>query len=291
VKPQVPAPIVSGHDVTITQGSNYDNGMTGGSATVDGQNVKVTYTGNVNPNKVGVYHVTITATNSEGVTSSKEVKVTVVANSEPVKPQVPAPIVNGHDVTITQGSNYDNGMTGGSATVDGQNVKVTYTGNVNPNKVGVYHVTIIATNSEGVTSSKEVSVTVVAKPDTSIPIKPVEPNTTNETPNSNIDSNSIDQTSKIEVSSNSGDGNTINENSSSINDSSNNQATNILVNRTNNATNVIKKLPNTGISSAIETSGGLEGLAGIVSLSLATMVGALGIKRKNKKNKDNEKDK
>ncbi|MGL5633532.1 MAG: immunoglobulin-like domain-containing protein, partial [Sarcina sp.] len=203
-------------DVVITEGSNYDNGMTGGSATVGGENVKVTYEGNVNTNKVGTYPVTIIATNSEGVTTSKTVTVKVVAKPEPVKPQVPVPIVNGHDVVITEGSNYDNGMTGGSATVGGENVKVEHIDNVNIQK--------------------------------------------NNAENSNDNSRAVV--------------NSIVTNTNTIK---------------NKSVNVIKQLPNTGISGAIESSAGIEGLAGLMSLSLATVVGAFKIKRKHKKNKKNKK--
>ncbi|MGL4761131.1 MAG: hypothetical protein ACRCWG_06680, partial [Sarcina sp.] len=160
-----------------------------------------------------------------------------------VKPKVVLPIVNGHNVTITEGSHYDNGMIGGNAIVNGHNVKVTYTGNVNPNKVGTYNVTVIGTNNEGKTTSKIVTVTVVPK---------AEPQTV-----------------------------TNGYNTEAVNVIPNNPS----INSVNNATriNTITQLPKTGISGVVETTGVVEALVGLISLSLATVASVFGFRKKRKK--------
>ncbi|MGL5577292.1 MAG: immunoglobulin-like domain-containing protein, partial [Sarcina sp.] len=236
------------------------------------------------------------ATNENGETSSKTVKVTVVA--KPEKPTIPLPVVSGHDVTITVGSNYDNTMTGGSATVNGENVKVTYTGEVNANKVGTYPVTITATNENGETSSKIVKVTVVAKPKKpTIPLPTVNGQDTIKEQESNkvitedttiVNENNVETTYKGDVDAQDNNSSKVVETNPMNTDNINNPVIYQIVNKTHNTT-TITQLPNTGISSVVDNPGVLETLVGLASLVVAIIAGAFGFKKKNKKNKKDKK--
>ncbi|WP_447411466.1 immunoglobulin-like domain-containing protein [Clostridium perfringens] len=232
---KLPAPEITGHDVTININDQFDNSMLGAKATVNGEDVSVSYSGDVIQNRPGTYHVTVSAVNSQGLKSEKEFTVTVndtaptliahnfemiqggdfsidnlniqataadgtdlsksakivsgeVKINEPgeykltvevtdaygestsqevtvtVKERkLEAPVIEAKDLTITQGDNFDNSMIGATATCEGEPVEVSYNGNVDVNKAGVYKVTVTATNRQGTSSTKEITVTVKAK--------------------------------------------------------------------------------------------------------------------------------
>ena len=232
---KLPAPEITGHDVTININDKFDNSMLGAKATVNGEEVSVSYSGDVIQNRPGTYHVTVSAVNSQGLKSEKEFTVTVndtaptliahnfemiqggdfsidnlniqataadgtdlsksakivsgeVKTNEPgeykltvevtdaygestsqevtvtVKERkLEAPVIEAKDLTITQGDNFDNSMIGATATCEGEPVEVSYNGDVKANEPGEYKVTVTATNRQGTSSTKEITVTVKAK--------------------------------------------------------------------------------------------------------------------------------
>ena len=115
----------------------------------------IQYQGNVDANTPGNYQVTVIATNGQGVKSEKTFTVTVKAP----KKEAPANIT-ANDITIEQGAPFNNAML--HATTNESDATLSYSGNVNNSVAGTYNITITATNKDGVTSTKEVTVTVKA---------------------------------------------------------------------------------------------------------------------------------
>ncbi len=72
------APVVYAWPVVIKQGDNFDYSMLKAIATdPDGDEVEITYEGTVDTSKPGQYHITVTATDSKGASSSMIVGVNV----------------------------------------------------------------------------------------------------------------------------------------------------------------------------------------------------------------------
>lgn len=153
-------PVIHGvEDVTIEKGSTFVP-LAGITATdvEDGDipTSSITYSGNVNPNAVGVYQATYTVTDSDGNVTIVERTVTVVFTD------TQAPLITGTgNKTIYVGESF-NPLAGVSATdtVDGT-VTVTYTGSVNIWAVGSYTLNYAAEdNSENeATASRIITVT------------------------------------------------------------------------------------------------------------------------------------
>lgn len=143
------APTITASNKTVQQGATWNDSMINATAN---EGATVTYSGTVNTAQPGNYQVTVTAKNSQGTTSTKVVEVTVEAMG--------APVISGHNVTLNVGHKFDTSMIGASATVNGNPVQVSYTGNVNTNEEGTYNVTVTASNGFGKVSKQVYTVTV-----------------------------------------------------------------------------------------------------------------------------------
>lgn len=158
------APIVNGKDITVEFGSKFDNSMLEVSvkdAEDKTEDIKVVYKGEVDTNKAGEYRVTVTATDTQGLSTSKTFTVTVKE-----QPNSAPQLVGGHDVTIEEGSKFDNSMLGVKATDKEQGdltSSIEYTGTVDVNKAGTYKVTATVVDAKGLKDSKTFTVTVKAK--------------------------------------------------------------------------------------------------------------------------------
>ncbi|WP_447413232.1 immunoglobulin-like domain-containing protein, partial [Clostridium perfringens] len=75
----------------------FDNSMLGAKATVNGEDVSVSYSGDVIQNRPGTYHVTVSAVNSQGLKSEKEFTVTVNDT---------APTLIAHNFEMIQGGDF-----------------------------------------------------------------------------------------------------------------------------------------------------------------------------------------
>ena len=183
------APVLTGHNYTIPVNgdfSYYMLGMTAKSANGVDLTSKIEHVSGVTNNqKPGDYKLTFKVTDQYGMSSEITLTVTVKAQDQTpdvkptpkpdVKPDTKpvikeqAPVLNGSNVEILQGSNFDNSMLHASATVDGNAVAIKYVGTVNTNKPGTYTIKIEAVNSQGTKSEKDLTVTVKAKPVVQLP--------------------------------------------------------------------------------------------------------------------------
>ncbi|MDU5651352.1 MAG: DUF5011 domain-containing protein, partial [Clostridium perfringens] len=105
--------------------------------------------------------VTVTAIDVQGLSTSKTFTVTVKE-----QPNTAPQLVGGHDITIEEGSKFDNSMLGIKATDKEQGdltSSIEYTGTVDVNKVGTYKVTATVVDAKGLKDSKTFTVTVKAK--------------------------------------------------------------------------------------------------------------------------------
>ena len=164
------APIISGTDnVSIKEGDTFDP-MTGVTATdTEDGNVtdKIKVEGSVDVNKPGKYELTYTVTDSDGNTTT--VKRVVTVNPKMVEINN-APIIIAENKTIKVGDTFDP-MAGITAEdkEDGNltnKIKV-IKNNVNTNIPGKYEVVYEVTDSQGVTTTKSITITVLNK-DTNI---------------------------------------------------------------------------------------------------------------------------
>ena len=164
------APIISGTDnVSIKEGDAFDP-MTGVTATdTEDGNVtdKIKVEGSVDVNKPGKYELTYTVTDSDGNTTT--VKRVVTVNPKMVEINN-APIIIAENKTIKVGDTFDP-MAGITAEdkEDGNltnKIKV-IKNNVNTNIPGKYEVVYEVTDSQGVTTTKSITITVLNK-DTNI---------------------------------------------------------------------------------------------------------------------------
>ncbi|WP_300262895.1 immunoglobulin-like domain-containing protein [Clostridium sp.] len=166
VKPENQAPVLNADNVTLIQGQEFNKSMLNIEATDKEEGnltPKVVIDGTVDVNKVGEYTLTLTVKDSQGLTTTKKIIVTVKA-----KPNT-APTVNGKDITVEFGSKFDNSMLGvnvNDAEDKAEDIKVVYTGKVNTDKAGEYKVTVTATDTQGLSTSKTFTVTVKEKANT-----------------------------------------------------------------------------------------------------------------------------
>ncbi|MGL4992493.1 MAG: immunoglobulin-like domain-containing protein, partial [Sarcina sp.] len=142
------APSLSARNITLTQGTPFNDSLLNIRAvSVTGYNLdsSVKVAGNVDVNKPGTYNLTLSVTDQYGMTSTLQVTVTVKANPEvPNKPTTPVPTPHkntnknnghnslanpilplpvfhgGHNLVITEGSNFTPSMIGVSATEKGE---------------------------------------------------------------------------------------------------------------------------------------------------------------------------
>ena len=151
------APVINAKDKEIIQGRDF-NALDGVSAT-DAEDGNITEKVKVINNAVkkdtpGTYEVTYQVTDNGNVTSSKTIKVTVVADEEPV--------INASDRTVSIGKEF-NELSGVTATdtEDGNITDIKVIKNtVNIEELGTYQVTYQVTDSYNHTVEKTIKVTV-----------------------------------------------------------------------------------------------------------------------------------
>ena len=154
-------PVISGvSDVTIKVGENFDRRA--GIRAYDKENGDLTgniqIQGHVDTNQEGVYTLTYTVTDSQGVTTTAVRRVIVVK-----KPNTPPVIQGVYDTTIKVGEAF-NAMAGVTAydEEDGDLTgEILLSGFVNNNVAGSYTVEYSVTDSEGTTTTANRVVIVV----------------------------------------------------------------------------------------------------------------------------------
>ncbi|MEG2110607.1 MAG: DUF5011 domain-containing protein, partial [Clostridium sp.] len=157
------APTINGKSITLRQGEKFNNSMLDVTANdqEDGNLTSaVKFEGTVDTAKVGTYEVTATVVDKNGAKASKTFTVQVVAEE--------APVLNGKNITITEGDKFDTAMLGLTASdkEDGNltdSIKIV-SNTVNADKAGTYDVVAKVTDSFGKTTTQTFKVTVKAKP-------------------------------------------------------------------------------------------------------------------------------
>ncbi|EUJ30529.1 immunoglobulin-like domain-containing protein [Listeria cornellensis] len=153
------APTITATDKTMKKGRTF-NPYTDVTAndTEDGDlSLAVSVIANdVNTNQEGMYHVTYSVTDSDGNTTTKTITVTVTSNN--------APVIQASNITMRVHQAFDvRAAVTATDTEDGNLTnKIQVTANdVNIDKAGVYHVTYSVTDSDGNTTKKTITVTVL----------------------------------------------------------------------------------------------------------------------------------
>lgn len=149
-------PVIVAQDITINKGQKYDVALHNATATdaEDGNlTSKITYTTTVDTTRVGKYQTTFKVQDSQGVEASITVNVEVLAVN---------PTLNCKDqIEINQGDNYSNSLIGATAK-DANGIDISssikFSGDVNPSVAGTYYVNVTATDADGLTTTKRVTV-------------------------------------------------------------------------------------------------------------------------------------
>lgn len=151
-------PVIMAQDITINKGQKYDVALHNATATdaEDGNlTSKITYTTTVDTTRVGKYQTTFKVQDSQGVEASITVNVEVLA----VNPTLTCK----DQVEINQGDNYSNDLIGATAK-DANGIDISssikFSGDVNPSVAGTYYVDVTATDADGLTTTKQVTVLV-----------------------------------------------------------------------------------------------------------------------------------
>ncbi|MBC1490771.1 DUF5011 domain-containing protein [Listeria booriae] len=154
------APTIEATDHTLKKGSKFDP-MSEVSAAdkEDGdltKDIKIT-ANDVDTSQEGTYHVTYSVTDSDENTTTKEITVTVTSND--------APTIEATDHTLKKGTTFDPMSEVSAADKEDGNVtkdiKIT-ANDVDTSQEGTYHVTYSVTDSDGNTTTKEITVTVTS---------------------------------------------------------------------------------------------------------------------------------
>lgn len=152
------APVLTVSDLTTDCGDNFKYSMLNAKAedAEDGTITDFDYSGDVDSTKVGEYKVKVTVKDSQGLTDSKTVKVTVKSTK---------PVITAEDATITVGDDFSSGTINASAKdCEGNKIDVDVPATaVNTTKAGTYSVKVSATDKWGNTATKTVKVTVKEK--------------------------------------------------------------------------------------------------------------------------------
>lgn len=151
-------PVIVAQDITINKGQKYDVALHNATATdaEDGNLAsKITYTTTVDTTRVGKYQTIFKVQDSQGVEASITVNVEVLAVN---------PTLNCKDqIEINQGDNYSNNLIGATAK-DANGIDISssikFNGDVNPSVPGTYYVNVTATDADGLTTTKKVTVLV-----------------------------------------------------------------------------------------------------------------------------------
>ncbi|EUJ35704.1 putative peptidoglycan linked protein [Listeria weihenstephanensis FSL R9-0317] len=153
------APVIHATDKTMKKGMSFDPyaGVTA-TDTEDGDiSIKVSITAtDVDMNRVGTYHITYSVTDSDKNTTTKTITVTVTSND--------APVIQASDITMRVNKPFN--VKEAVVVTDTEDGNITnkleiVANDVNIAKAGVYHVTYRATDSDGNTTTKTITVTVL----------------------------------------------------------------------------------------------------------------------------------
>lgn len=159
------APVINVEDTyTLTKGEDFEYAMLNATATdkEDGDLTdKIDFSGVVNTGKVGEYTVKLTVKDSKGATATKSVKV-VVKKAEIKDNQAPViSVKDTYTVGLKSEFKYEDLDAVAYDKEDGD-LTIVYGGDtVNTSKVGVYKVTLTATDSLGAKTTKTVTVKVI----------------------------------------------------------------------------------------------------------------------------------
>ncbi|CEN83263.1 IdeS/Mac family cysteine endopeptidase [Paraclostridium sordellii] len=156
------APVITAkEDLILEVGQKFDISMLNVKVSdKEDKDLDVKYEGKVNTDLPGDYTITITATDSKGLTTTK--KVTVVVKAKPEIKNEP-PVITAKDLTIKQGDKFEYSMLNAQAKdTNGKNISnsIIYSGNVNTSKAGEYPITLTAKDEKGTTNSLKVKVIV-----------------------------------------------------------------------------------------------------------------------------------
>ncbi|MFR8870195.1 MAG: IdeS/Mac family cysteine endopeptidase [Paraclostridium sordellii] len=156
------APVITAKENLILEvGQKFDMSMLNVKVSdKEDKNLDVKYEGKVNTDLPGDYTITITATDSKGLTTTT--KVTVVVKAKPEIKNEP-PVITAKDLTIKQGDKFEYSMLNAQAKdTNGKNMSnsIIYSGNVNTSKAGDYPITLTAKDEKGTTNSLKVKVIV-----------------------------------------------------------------------------------------------------------------------------------
>ncbi|WP_270506135.1 IdeS/Mac family cysteine endopeptidase [Paraclostridium sordellii] len=164
IKPEIknePPVITAKEDLILEVGQKFDISMLNVKVSdKEDKILDVKYEGKVNTDLAGNYTITITATDSKGLTTIK--KVTVVVKVKPEIKNEP-PVITAKDLTIKQGDKFEYSMLNAQAKdTNGKNISnsIIYSGNVNTSKAGEYPITLTAKDEKGTTNSLKVKVIV-----------------------------------------------------------------------------------------------------------------------------------
>ena len=160
------APVITAKkDLILEVGQKFDTSMLNINVSdKEDKNLDVKYEGKVNSDLAGDYTITITATDSKGLTTTK--KVTVVVKAKPEIKNEPPVITAKESLILEVGQKFDMSMLNVNVSdKEDKNLDVKYEGKVNSDLAGDYTITITATDSKGLTTTKKVTVVVKAKPE------------------------------------------------------------------------------------------------------------------------------
>ncbi|CEN77798.1 IdeS/Mac family cysteine endopeptidase [Paraclostridium sordellii] len=160
------APVITAKENLILEvGQKFDTSMLNVKVSdKEDKNLDVKYEGKVNSNLPGDYIITITAKDSKGLTTTK--KITVVVKSKPeIKNEAPV-ITAKENLILEVGQKFDTSMLNVKVSdKEDKNLDVKYEGKVNSDLPGDYTITITAKDSQGLTTTKKVTVVVKSKPE------------------------------------------------------------------------------------------------------------------------------
>ncbi|WP_346046727.1 IdeS/Mac family cysteine endopeptidase, partial [Paraclostridium tenue] len=161
-----PPVITSNEKLTLEVGQKFDTSMLNVKVSdKEDKNLDVQYEGKVNTDLAGDYTITITAKDSQGLTTIK--KVTVVVKSKPeLKKEIKneSPVITAKEkLTIKQGDLFKYSMLNAKAKdAEGRNISnyIVYSGKVNISRAGEYPIVLTVKDEKGTTTSLEVKVIV-----------------------------------------------------------------------------------------------------------------------------------
>lgn len=156
-----PPVITAKEDLILEVGQKFDTSMLNVKVSdKEDKNLDVKYEGTVNSDLPGDYIITITATDSKGLTTTK--KVTVLVKAKPEIKNEP-PVITAKDLTIKQGDKFEYSMLNAQAKdMEGKNISnsIVYSGKVNTSKPGEYPIVLTVKDQKGTTNSLKVKVIV-----------------------------------------------------------------------------------------------------------------------------------